>query len=254
MRAKYPATVIGGLAASAPIGYYDKQAWPTHDVDEFTWSDIATRDYADADPKCLAAISATMAAIEQAPTPSLVKAFGVCDAAARCSWGLFLYSGRLRRACRAAHGKLDFDAEPLEGYPNGNYKSVTCGLKGAANGALIEVLVDHDDGRLGFRITPASERRSPGVGFVVANNVLESAPPYLKALPLGDKDRPPRAFPRGAALRPFASCYYQGDCIRFESRFVSNSLFDAGTGRYGTGAGAGTLPTVEQPGGDEFLS
>ena len=30
LRAKYPATVIGGLAASAPIGYYDKEAWATH--------------------------------------------------------------------------------------------------------------------------------------------------------------------------------------------------------------------------------
>ena len=33
-------------------------------VDEFTWSDIATRDYAEADPKCLAAISATVRCLE----------------------------------------------------------------------------------------------------------------------------------------------------------------------------------------------
>ena len=82
LRAKYPATVIGGLAASAPIGYYDKEAWPSHDVDEFTWSDIATRDYAEAHPRCLAAITKAMTAIEKAPTKALISAFGVCDAAA----------------------------------------------------------------------------------------------------------------------------------------------------------------------------
>ena len=81
LRAKYPATVIGGLAASAPIGYYDKEAWPTHGVDEFTWSDIVVRDYADAHPRCLAQISAAMAAIDAAPLASVVKAFHVCEPA-----------------------------------------------------------------------------------------------------------------------------------------------------------------------------
>jgi pimeloyl-ACP methyl ester carboxylesterase len=81
LRAKYPATVIGGLAASAPIGYYDKQAWAAHGVSEFTWGDIVTRDYADAEPRCLDAITAAMTAIEAAPKAELVKAFGVCDAA-----------------------------------------------------------------------------------------------------------------------------------------------------------------------------
>ena len=34
-----------GLAASAPIGYYDPQHWSAHSVDEFTWSDIVNRVY-----------------------------------------------------------------------------------------------------------------------------------------------------------------------------------------------------------------
>jgi|EP01043_Picozoa_sp_COSAG02_P043387 pimeloyl-ACP methyl ester carboxylesterase len=80
LRAKYPATVIGGLASSAPIGYYDKEGWAAHGVDEFTWSDIVTRDYAEAHPQCLKQISAAMTAIESTPESSLIKAFGVCEA------------------------------------------------------------------------------------------------------------------------------------------------------------------------------
>jgi len=82
LRAKYPATVIGGLAASAPIGYYDKEGWAAHGVDEFTWSDIVSKDYGDAHPKCLGAIRSAMAAIEAAPVADVVTAFGVCDAKA----------------------------------------------------------------------------------------------------------------------------------------------------------------------------
>ena len=80
LRAKYPATVIGGLASSAPIGYYDKEGWATHGVDEFTWSDIVTRDYAEAHPLCLSQISSAMAAIESTPVSDLIRAFGVCAA------------------------------------------------------------------------------------------------------------------------------------------------------------------------------
>jgi pimeloyl-ACP methyl ester carboxylesterase len=43
LRAAYPAVVIGGLAASAPIGYYDPSHWAAHGVDEFTFSDIITK-------------------------------------------------------------------------------------------------------------------------------------------------------------------------------------------------------------------
>ena len=39
---------------------------------------------------------------------------GVCDAAARCSWGLFLLSGRMRCASQDADGRLAFGAAPTE--------------------------------------------------------------------------------------------------------------------------------------------
>jgi hypothetical protein len=135
---------------------------------------------------------------------------GVCDTAARWGWGVSLYSGRLRRISRGALGQLDFDAEPLEGYPNGNYKQLMrnqalSGLRSRANGAAVEVLVDHDAGALGYRVNGG---------------------PLLEALPLSDEERcsrwsqgQARGFPRGATLRPYATCYYQGDSMRFTTPF-----------------------------------
>ena len=133
---------------------------------------------------------------------------GVCDAAARWSWGLFLYSGRLRRICRDDHGKVDFESSPIEGFPNGNYMQVIQdaegrpgNLRGKATGALIEVLVDHEIGTLSFRI-------DGGPRFVALSPQDEDAP---------EMNRGSGVFPPGAALRPYASCYYPGDSLRFES-------------------------------------
>ena len=81
LRAAYPAAVVGGLASSAPVGYYDQAGWAAHGVDEFTWADIATRDYAEADPQCLDAVHAAAAAVEAAaPDAALLALFGVCEA------------------------------------------------------------------------------------------------------------------------------------------------------------------------------
>ena len=60
LRAAYPAAVVGGLASSAPVGYYDQDGWAAHGVDAFTWSDIASRDYDEADPNCLTAIHSAL--------------------------------------------------------------------------------------------------------------------------------------------------------------------------------------------------
>ena len=82
LRTTYPDVVIGGLAASAPVGYYDKPGWAAHGVTEFTWSDIVARDYDEAHPLCTTAIEGTMAAIARTAAADLVKAFHVCDASA----------------------------------------------------------------------------------------------------------------------------------------------------------------------------
>jgi hypothetical protein len=121
---------------------------------------------------------------------------GVCDASVCTSWAVFLYSGRLRRMCRDSSGKLDYDAEPRHDLPNGNYKVVMknedgrpFSLRGRAKGVVVEVVVDHDSGSLGFRVNGGQ---------------------YLEALPLLDKP-----FPCGTPLRPYASCYYPGDSVSF---------------------------------------
>jgi lysosomal Pro-X carboxypeptidase len=81
MRLTYPNVVVGGLASSAPVGYYDPEGWPAHGVDGFTWAGIVARDYDEAHPLCLRTIEAARVAIEAAPVGDLVKAFGVCEPA-----------------------------------------------------------------------------------------------------------------------------------------------------------------------------
>ncbi|KAH8085517.1 dipeptidyl-peptidase [Aureococcus anophagefferens] len=81
-RLTYPDVVVGGLAASAPIGYYDPAHWKDHGVDAYTFSDIIARDYDDAAPGCLDAIRATTDALNAASPEALVDLFHLCDAAA----------------------------------------------------------------------------------------------------------------------------------------------------------------------------
>ena len=64
----------------------------------------------------------------------------------------------------------------------------------------------------------------------MAAQVLVPQRQRLQALPLRDEDLrrhargredQPRAFPTGAALRPYASCYYPGDQLSFAAAFVA---------------------------------
>eukprot|EP00949_MAST-11_sp_MAST-11-sp1_P005144 g5144.t1 len=80
-RASYPATIVGALAASAPIGYYNIDKWQQHGVSEFTWSDIVTQDYDEAHPQCLNAIAKAVMTINAAPQEQIVDAFNVCEPA-----------------------------------------------------------------------------------------------------------------------------------------------------------------------------
>ena len=116
-----------------------------------------------------------------------------------------LFSGRLRRVCRGADGQIDVSAEPPDGYPNGNYRQVMIvpsNLRGSANGAVVEVLVNHDEGTLGYVINGGH---------------------YNQALPTRDGSARSGVggfFPKGAPLRPYVSCYYPGDRVSFATAFV----------------------------------
>ena len=90
---------------------------------------------------------------------------------------MHLYSGKLGRFSRDANG-THVNAPPPDGFPDGHMTQVMkdeagdpANLVGRATGAVIEVLVDHDEGTLGFRVNGG---------------------PPLDAL---------KGFPKGAALR-----------------------------------------------------
>jgi len=93
LRAAYPSAVVGGLASSAPIGYYDPEGWEAHGVDEYTFSSIIARSYRDADEDCLSLIYEATDEIEGADIDTLVTTFNVCDksALAPAASSLFLY-------------------------------------------------------------------------------------------------------------------------------------------------------------------
>eukprot|EP00039_Didymoeca_costata_P008891 m.118213 g.118213 ORF g.118213 m.118213 type:complete len:487 (-) comp14274_c0_seq4:63-1523(-) len=82
-RLKYPTVVAGGLAASAPIGYYANTEWTTHNVDQFTWIDIVNKVYDEAENGCLATIEKLVHLISDTGSTSsgldkLAKTFHTC--------------------------------------------------------------------------------------------------------------------------------------------------------------------------------
>ena len=86
---------------------------------------------------------------------------GVCDAARRNSWALSLGHGWLYREQRDAHGHIAYPPPPPpDGWPDGEGKQVMKDEAGEptdlwddqATGAVIQVLVDHDEGVLSFQI------------------------------------------------------------------------------------------------------
>ena len=128
---------------------------------------------------------------------------GVCDAAGRIHWGLNCAYGRLFRYHRGANGKQVIrlpPPAPPDGWPDGHRTFTMMDEAGnrinlyrKAAGTVIEVLVDHDEGVLSFRINGG---------------------PVREAL---------TGFPKGAAgqLRPWARLIYSEDRVRFTSPYMS---------------------------------
>ena len=50
--ASSPFAASGGLAASAPLGYYAPSQWARRGVTPTTWFDTVVRDYTEAQPGC----------------------------------------------------------------------------------------------------------------------------------------------------------------------------------------------------------
>ena len=102
--------------------------------------------------------------VEHSSCNSGMVVIGVCDAAVRCSWGLRLDDGRMDRYSRDADGQpLPGDATPQTVFPDGidtmddsltdsDTNRHLADLEGRAQGALVEVTVDHDAGTLGYSI------------------------------------------------------------------------------------------------------
>lgn len=79
LRAAHPESVVGALAASSELGYYDVSRWQAHDVSEYTFEEVVIADYTAARPGCWEKIQATTAAIDAAERGSVVQAFHLCD-------------------------------------------------------------------------------------------------------------------------------------------------------------------------------
>lgn len=103
LRASHPATIIGGLAASSELGYYDVAGWESHGVTEFAFENVVARDFASAHPQCMPAIQAAKKLIEDTEDAELVKTFHTCDATA------------------LGQNKSDFFTYALEGLPQQDY-------------------------------------------------------------------------------------------------------------------------------------
>ena len=108
-------------------------------------------------------------------------------------------------------------APPPEGWPNGHSTQVMvneagqpANLNGRANGAVIEVVVDHSDGSLAFGVNGAPPRRVPD-GWPTGYNPWEHVDEEGHVPPA----KVPFKFPQGAQLRPFARLDHVNDRVRF---------------------------------------
>eukprot|EP00041_Stephanoeca_diplocostata_P017902 m.369509 g.369509 ORF g.369509 m.369509 type:complete len:520 (-) comp20851_c0_seq7:2048-3607(-) len=86
-RRMYPTLTVGGLAASAPIGYYSNSGWAAHNVNAYTWIDIVQKVFSSTQyggEACFNRLKATVEAVETAGATAqgrdmLAKRMHLCD-------------------------------------------------------------------------------------------------------------------------------------------------------------------------------
>ena len=135
---------------------------------------------------------------------------GVCDArTTRFAWGLDLHSQAIKRVTRNDKGKIQHSAAAPDGYPEAGSSATTkdaahnenaepmpmAALEERSGGErkVVEVRVDHDSGKVSFRVLG-----QPSSGRVI------------------------HGFPRGGALRPWVSSGYLSDQFTLVRPFVQH--------------------------------
>ena len=222
LRASHPESVVGGLAASAPIGYYDKDGWEAHGVDEFTWSDIVFKVYnetsADESHQCMDYIHAAIDAVNAADVEELAGIFNVCDKSAfspktpQVNSDLFVYA--------------------LEGLPQQNYPykignlpgwpvNHTCGIL-TSSGALDGN--GNGNGNENTHSTHSTHSALIAAAATITNMVLNGgAASCIPPFPDGGVGRVPGDGP-GAGNWGYQSC--TETLHQFSSRGVRDYVFD----------------------------
>ena len=144
---------------------------------------------------------------------------GVCNAASTHAWGLDIRFGMLYRCSRNADGSRAGNCSnrppPPDGWPDGHMSRIMVNeagrpfrLEWRAEGAIIEVILDMEDGSRAFRVVKEGSR--PSANMAVGR---------LLCVPNGFR------LPAGAQLRPWVRLYGSGgDSLSFVRPYLSVSV------------------------------
>lgn len=147
---------------------------------------------------------------------------GVCDVSARSEWGLDIGEGKLVHLKRNHKGQIVELGDNRSSRPLG--ESVC--LRGHATGAIIEVIIDHDQGALSFAIDGGPASAPVIISSVIVDAVAERdgrrGNGSVVAIMQAEGHEPAR----GVALRPYASLGLarsaRPDCVSFCDGYVYN--------------------------------
>ena len=152
---------------------------------------------------------------------------GVCDADARCAWALDISVGSTTRMNLDAKGELKHGAAPPSGYPSGR-GGVTVARKADDQDKDLQPTAEVEGGKYSGKqdigVVPCPPHAEDGCGVVIQVRVDHEAG-SVGFLRRGEEGQEVviLGFPKGAPLRPWASCCYLGDEVSFVTPFVQTS-------------------------------